>query len=233
MVLPATATCDLALAEIDKAAAALRAGKRDDAGTHQKNIVDLLRRISGAISSASGPLEYIPDKSYQMAQGRPFYPWKFEAVIGSEVAERTDLKLGSMFHATHGNPGPNDPKDVHPELWKIVGVMKRTHTAADRCLYIPLISFYTIAEHEKGLQSHAQVPAGRRWSAATTIRPNINSFMGMTCFPIYPTQRTSSVLIFLPRSGKCRPSWFSPAEASPVTILSTSFRTAGFPVCKQ
>jgi putative ABC transport system permease protein len=183
---PATATCDLALAEIDKAAAALRAGKSDEAGTHQKDIVDLVRRISGAISSASGPLEYIPDKSYQMAAGRPFYPWKFEAVIGSEVAERTDLKLGSTFHATHGNPGPNDPKDIHPELWKVVGVMKPTHTAADRCVYIPLISFYCIAEHEKGLQSQANARSGQAIGSNEDDTPKYKLVYGDDLLPDLP-----------------------------------------------
>ena len=183
---PATGTCDLALAEISRAATAIRSKNLPQVATSQKNIIDLLRRISGAISGASGPLEYVPDKSYQMAEGRPFYPWKFEAVIGSEVAKGTDLKLGSTFHATHGNPGPNDPQDIHPELWKIVGIMKPTHTAADRCLYIPLISFYCIAEHEKGLQEQAKAHSGQALGGDEDDTPKYKLVYGDDLLPDLP-----------------------------------------------
>jgi putative ABC transport system permease protein len=93
-------------------------------------------------------MEYRPDKKYEFAQGRVFASDKFEAVIGGDVAQRTGLKLGDTFHATHGNPASNETPDVHEELWTIIGILKPTHTAADRALYIPLISIFTIAEHE-------------------------------------------------------------------------------------
>ena len=34
------------------------------------------------------PLQYRKDRSFEFAQGRPFHPQKFEAVIGSEVAAK-------------------------------------------------------------------------------------------------------------------------------------------------
>ena len=43
------------------------------------------------------PFQYRKDRSFEFAEGRPFHPQKFEAVIGSEVAQRTGLTLGAKF----------------------------------------------------------------------------------------------------------------------------------------
>jgi len=40
-------------------------------------------------------------------------------------------------------------------------VLKPTHTSADRCVFIPLISFYSIAEHGKGLEAHTKTRQGQ------------------------------------------------------------------------
>jgi putative ABC transport system permease protein len=109
---------------------------------------------------ASRVMEYRPGKRYQVADGRVFAADKFEAVIGSEVAQRTKMKVGDTFHATHGNPGPNETPDVHGEVWTVVGILAPTRTAADRVLYIPLTSFYTIAEHDEALYVMSEVRKG-------------------------------------------------------------------------
>jgi hypothetical protein len=102
--------------------------------------------------------------SYELAEGRVFAPRKFEAVIGSDIADSLHLHLydpkltpqqneqqGGAFRATHGMPGPNDKPDIHKPIWQIVGILKPTHTANDRVLFIPFISLYAIAEHEEGM----------------------------------------------------------------------------------
>jgi putative ABC transport system permease protein len=103
-------------------------------------------------------------QTYELAQGRVFAPKKFEAVIGSDTAKALNLrlyddklseeeneKLGGVFRATHGMPGPNDTPDIHKPRWHIVGILKPTHTANDRVLFIPYVSLYAIAEHEGGM----------------------------------------------------------------------------------
>ncbi|HEY1629255.1 MAG TPA: ABC transporter permease, partial [Tepidisphaeraceae bacterium] len=108
--------------------------------------------------------QYREDRSYELAEGRVFGPRKFEAVIGSDVAsslhmhlyddklsEAQNLEDGGAFRATHGMPGPNQKPDIHKPRWHIVGILKPTHTANDRVLFIPFISLYAIAEHEEGL----------------------------------------------------------------------------------
>jgi putative ABC transport system permease protein len=111
-------------------------------------------------------LEYRPGKRYEIADGKVFAPDKMEAVIGSEVAQKSHLKIGDQFQATHGMPTPGQKPDVHKPKWTVVGVMKPTHTAADRVLYIPLISFYTIAEHDVGLVAQSAVRKGQDVQAA-------------------------------------------------------------------
>jgi putative ABC transport system permease protein len=96
-------------------------------------------------------LEYRPDERYEFAEGRDFLPHKFEAVIGSDIAKKTDLKLGSTFQATHGFPQRGAKQDIHPTVWTVVGVLKPTHTANDRAVFIPFESLYTIGEHEMGM----------------------------------------------------------------------------------
>jgi putative ABC transport system permease protein len=93
--------------------------------------------------------QYRKDQSYQFAQGRPFHPEKFEAVVGSEVG----LKVGDKFHPQHD--AGTERGDEHEEQWIVVGVMASTHTAIDKVIYIPLISTYAIPEHEEGLKEMA------------------------------------------------------------------------------
>jgi putative ABC transport system permease protein len=84
----------------------------------------------------------------------------YQAVIGSEVAKVTGLKIGDQFQVTHGLTVTPNP-DVHPQKWRVVGILDKTRTANDRLMFIPLLSFYSITEHEKGLIDIAALRAGR------------------------------------------------------------------------
>jgi len=105
-------------------------------------------------------MEYKPGMRYEVDQGKVFAYNKFEAIIGSELARLTDLKIGSVFQATHGMPQPGEVPDIHAEKWTVVGILKPTHTSVDRVVYIPLNSFYTIAEHGVGLMAQQQLREG-------------------------------------------------------------------------
>ncbi len=109
-------------------------------------------------------MEYRPGKQYEIDSGKVFAANKFEAIVGSDVPKLTGLNLGATFHATHGMPAPGQPQDVHDETWTVVGVLKPTHTASDRVIYIPLTTFYCIFEHEEALGAIAEL---RGESAAT------------------------------------------------------------------
>ncbi len=118
------------------------------------------------------PFQYRKDKSYELAAGRVFNPVRFEAVIGSDTAEREhfvlyDDKLSeeenekrhATFRATHGMPAPDQKPDVHKPKWHVVGILKPTHTANDRVLFVPVVSLYAIAEHEQGMLDQALMKA--------------------------------------------------------------------------
>ena len=105
-------------------------------------------------------INYQLGRKYELASGKVFHPQKFEAVIGSDVPRLVGLKMGERFKATHGLPGPNEQPDEHDTQWTVVGQLKPTHTAADRAIYIPLLSFYAISEHEKGLDEQFRMRSG-------------------------------------------------------------------------
>lgn len=117
--------------------------------------------------------QYRTDRRYEFAAGRAFAPRRFEAVVGSDVAAREHLtvyddklseeeneKRGATFRATHGMPGPNETPDIHKPKWHVVGILKPTHTANDRVLFVPIVSLYAIAEHEQGMLRQAMMRAG-------------------------------------------------------------------------
>jgi putative ABC transport system permease protein len=118
------------------------------------------------------PFQYRLGQTYELAAGRVFAAKKFEAVIGSDVAQSLHLHLydetltpeenekqGGAFRATHGMPAANEKPDIHKPRWQIVGILKPTHTANDRILFIPYISLYAIAEHEEGMIDQALLKA--------------------------------------------------------------------------
>ena len=128
--------------------------------------------MTTASRSTGTKFKYRNGQSYELARRPRLCARKFEAVIGSDVADSLHLHLydpkltpqqneeqGGAFRATHGMPGPNDKPDIHKPLWHVVGILKPTHTANDRVLFIPFISLYAIAEHEGGMIDQALMKA--------------------------------------------------------------------------
>ncbi len=105
-------------------------------------------------------LDYRPNKKLTVAEGKVFEGDKFEAIVGSDIPRLTGVGIGSLFQATHTPAIGNTPADIHVQKWKVVGVLAPTHTAIDRVVYIPMVSFYTIAEHGAGLTAQAKIRAG-------------------------------------------------------------------------
>jgi putative ABC transport system permease protein len=122
---------------------------------------------------AKETFEYRLGRKFHIAQGRPFTARKFEAVIGSDIPARTGLKIGDKFKATHDQPasGAPSPEDEHDEQWTVVGVLEPTHTAEDRMIFIPLVSFYAIPVHENAMEIEAAIKAGEDLSQIGKKRP--------------------------------------------------------------
>ncbi len=100
--------------------------------------------------------EYRLNRRFAIAEGRAFHPRKFEAVIGAEVARRTDLAIGSRFKASHGSE-QSEFLDEHDEQWEVVGILEPTHTAMDRLIFIPIISAQAVPAHAEVAQGIAEI----------------------------------------------------------------------------
>ncbi len=100
--------------------------------------------------------QYRKDRPFEFAVGGPYHGHRFEAVLGSEVALKTGLKVGSTFKAQHGAEESNAGEEHH-EMWTVTGILKPTHTANDRIAFISLISALAIPEHEAAIKQMEQV----------------------------------------------------------------------------
>jgi putative ABC transport system permease protein len=73
-----------------------------------------------------------------------------EAVVGAEVARALDVQVGDQIEPTHGVDGAGVSHE-RPQLWRVVGVLKRTDTPIDRLVLINLDSFFRISDHKGGV----------------------------------------------------------------------------------
>ena len=115
----------------------------------------------GKAIEASQVFQYRLGRQFEMGAGRAFHPLKFEAVVGSEVARNAGLGIGSVFKAQHGAADARRQGDIHDEKWTVTGILKPTQTAQDRVIFISLVSYYAIGEHEKALVEMSQLERGR------------------------------------------------------------------------
>jgi len=98
-------------------------------------------------------------KNFELQKGQFFDPEKREAVLGSFAADKTNLKIGSVFNAYHGIVF--EEKMKHPEQFTVVGILKPTNTPADRAIWTPLDSFYRLSGHVlRGLAGRGYVAKG-------------------------------------------------------------------------
>ncbi|HWB01347.1 MAG TPA: ABC transporter permease, partial [Pirellulales bacterium] len=92
-------------------------------------------------------IEYVPGEKYRFAAGRNFEPEHyFEAVIGSQVAYYTGLRVGSSFEPTHGVSGDEGHKH---DAFRVVGILEPTGTPNDRALFVNMEGFFLLAGHAK------------------------------------------------------------------------------------
>lgn len=93
--------------------------------------------------------EFQPHEGERLAfepGGRPFDAAYREAVIGSVVADRTLLKVGDTFLASHGVTAAGGAE--HPGEYVVVGVLKPTNTPTDRVIWIPIEGIFRMDGHK-------------------------------------------------------------------------------------
>jgi len=79
--------------------------------------------------------------------GRGFDAQRKEAVIGSLVAQRTGLRVGSHFNPSHGVTHNEHDHHHHDEEYTVVGITKPTNSANDRVVWIPIDGIFRMEGH--------------------------------------------------------------------------------------
>jgi putative ABC transport system permease protein len=91
----------------------------------------------------------------------------FQAVVGSEAAARTGLRVGSTFTVAHA--GSAGAEAVHQETYRVVGVLWPSGTVSDRLIVTDLASVWTqhidSGESEDGLVREPPMDEGREVNA--------------------------------------------------------------------
>jgi len=94
---------------------------------------------------------YAKDKQFELAEGRLFRDDElYAAVLGKEVAEKTGLKLGDKFVATHGlqEASGDIGKQHEHNQFTVVGILKKTGTPSDKAVYASLPTVWAIHDEE-------------------------------------------------------------------------------------
>ncbi len=103
-------------------------------------------RIVGTTDKIFSDFEYQKGRRFQVKPGgRLFDPERREAVIGSFVAQKTGLDVGSRFNPYHGLVF--DEKMRHAEEYEVVGVLEPTNSPSDRVIWVPIEWFYRTTGH--------------------------------------------------------------------------------------
>jgi len=110
------------------------------------------------------PAEEQEGPAWELQEGR-FLEGRFEAVLGADVAAKTNLQIGDEIHMTHGAPGnapgsspgsgPGSSRGssrghLHDEFgWGGVGILEPTGSAHDRAVFIDLTSSWIVHAHDR------------------------------------------------------------------------------------
>ena len=69
-----------------------------------------------------------------------------EVVIGSQIAQQLELKIGATFKSAHGLV--DNDFDIHDDTFEVVGILKPTHKLIDRLIICNLESVWEVHDHD-------------------------------------------------------------------------------------
>ena len=115
-------------------------------------------RIVGTTEELFTKFEYQEGKKFRLHDGAIFNPDLQEAVIGSFVAQKTGLHVGSTFNPYHGLTF--DPSKKHDAEYVVVGVLEPSNSPSDRVIWIPIKGVWLMPGHvvRKGGTNEKYVP---------------------------------------------------------------------------
>jgi putative ABC transport system permease protein len=102
-------------------------------------------RIIGTTDAIFDRFEYQVGKKFRFAEGEKFDTQRREAVLGSYVAQKTGLEVGSIINPYHGLFF--DESQKHPQEYVIVGILENTNTPSDRVIWIPIEGVFRMEGH--------------------------------------------------------------------------------------
>jgi len=117
-------------------------------------------RIVGTTDEMFTKFEYQQGKKLTPRPGgRPFEARRREAVIGSSVALKAGLNVGSTFNPFHGVVYDENKK--HEEEYVVVGVTEPSNSPSDRVVWIPIEGIFRMQGHVlRGTGKEFQATAG-------------------------------------------------------------------------
>ncbi|MCI0387665.1 MAG: ABC transporter permease [Acidobacteria bacterium] len=103
-------------------------------------------RIVGTTSEIFTEFEYSRGRKFQVEpDGRFFSNESQEAVIGSFIAQATNLRVGATFNPYHGLIA--DERQRHRDQYTVAGVLEPTNSPSDRVVWIPIEGIYRMSGH--------------------------------------------------------------------------------------
>lgn len=99
--------------------------------------------------------DYIEKYQAKIAEGKMF-EHNFEVVVGADVAEKLNLKLGDTFKGTHGSAAEGEVHD-HGE-YSVVGIVSKTGKVIDNLILSNIPTVWQM-HHEEGHEEVAENPA--------------------------------------------------------------------------
>lgn len=98
--------------------------------------------------------DYLEKYKAKIAKGKLFDK-NFEVVIGSEIAEKLNLKVGDKFHGSHGDAMEGE---VHEDIdYKISGIASSTGSVIDNLILCNIPSVWQMhGNHEDNNPSHGE-----------------------------------------------------------------------------
>ncbi len=89
----------------------------------------------------------------RLGRGAPFGPFdparpRWQAILGSTVAEAAGLGVGGTFVASHGTDRPIEGSEHEEAPWEVAGILERTGTPVDRIVFVPLEAFWAMEGHD-------------------------------------------------------------------------------------
>lgn len=103
-------------------------------------------RLIGTTQNIFTQFEYQKGKKYSFASGRAFEN-ENEAVIGSDVADKTGLKIGDSFIGSHGVEAYEHAEEHDENKFTVVGILNKTFTPNDKVIFIPMESVWDMHYH--------------------------------------------------------------------------------------